>query len=514
MDRGGAVAPGLAATWAMTEPATLDGLLEASAREYGEHLALTLGGRDLTYRDLAAAVDRLATRLAPDVPPGHRVAIVAPNVPALVIGLFATWRLGGVAVPLSARYREYELRQILGAAAPTAVISLETVAGYSFAALFRTLLPQLPTLRRCLFVDSWAAPTSEIARAGPAVAAMAAPVDPEFAAILYTSGTTGEPKGVLVSHRRELDTAAALNGVLSAGPADRCVFIIPLSHAFGLSCFIATVAGGSQALLVESSFSLAPMLRAIEERQATILHGSPALFASLLKAGTDRTRTLRTGFVAGALCPPSLLSALAPDLPLLNLYGATEVGAATCCRLDDPPERRFTTVGRPLPGYEIRTVAGEVQVRGRSVSPDYYRQPDQADVAFENGWFRTGDLGLVDECGYLSITGRTKEMVQVAGHTVSPAEVEGLLLTHPDVEQAVVVGVPHEVMGEVLRAFVVARPGSSPMPSALLQFTRARIAGYKVPSAISLVSEIPTLASGKPDRRAVLRAIQEADDGG
>jgi fatty-acyl-CoA synthase len=498
----------------MARPATLGDLLDRGARRFGERPALSLGGQVETYTGFAAAVDRLASRLAPDVTVGQRVGIVAPNVPVLAIALFAAWKIGAVAVPLSARYREYEVRRFLEDAEPTVVVTVEAASGFSFAALFRTLLPELPTLRRCLLVDPWGEIVGEIARQPSSGAGPAAPLDPAFAALLYTSGSTGEPKGVLVTHRRELEAAAALSDVLSAGPDDRCVFVVSLAHAFGLSCFAAAVAAGSEALLVPTSLSPAPMMRVIAERAATLLHGSPALFASLLKADTNYRWTLRTGFVAGATCPPALLAALDPDLPILNLYGTTETGAVACCRLEDAPALRFNTVGRPLPGYEVRTFGGEVQVRGRAISPGYVRQSAQTAAAVGDGWIRTGDLGAVDDRGYLTITGRIGEMIQVAGHTVSPAEVEGLLLTHPDIAQVVVAGVPHETMGEVLQAFVVARPGAEIAPAALLQFARARIAGYKLPYAITMVPEIPTLASGKPDRRAMARAVREAADVG
>jgi fatty-acyl-CoA synthase len=498
----------------MSGATTLDDLFAASVRRYAARPALTLGERDLSYRALAAAVDRLAARLAGDVAAGQRVGIVAPNVPALAIGMFATWRLGAVAVPLSARYREHELREILRDADPSAVVSVEAHGGYSFAGVLPALLPQVPTIRRCLFVDAWGQVTGELGREAPDPATTA-PLDPAIGAVLYTSGTTGEPKGALIAHRREIDGAGAMNEVLGATPEDRCVFVVPLSHAFGLTSFLAALAAGSRALLVGAGFSPAPMLQAIEGRRATILHGSPTVFTSLLKSTPGRRTTLRAGFVAGAACPRAVLEALdAIGLPILNLYGTTETGAATCCRAQDPPELRYTTVGRPMPGYEVRISNGEIQARSPAVTPGYFQRPGQSAAAFDGDWFRTGDLGALDARGYLAITGRAKETIQVAGLTVSPAEVEAVLLTHPDVERVVVVGVPHEVMGEALRAVVVPRPGASVTSAALLRFARARIAGYKLPYAIDLVAAIPTLASGKPDRRAVLQAVQEGIDAG
>jgi acyl-CoA synthetase (AMP-forming)/AMP-acid ligase II len=188
---------------------------------------------------------------------------------------------------------------------------------------------------------------------------------------------------------------------------------------------------------------------------------------------------------------------------ILNLFGMTELGPAIACALDDPPERRHATVGRPLPGFEVRVAGEELQLRGPYVTPGYLNRPDETARAFDDGWFRTGDLGNVDEDGYVRIAGREKDVVNVGGFNVFPAEVEAFLLTHPDVAQAVVVGVPHSRMGEALAAFVVARRGAELQPSALIRFARPRIAGYKLPYAITVVDELPLLPSGKPDRAAL-----------
>ena len=559
---------------------SLDSLLRASAERYPHRPALTLWGQDIPYRDLDQAVDRLAghlARLGPDSSPpihrgsppihhgGQRIAIVAPNVPALVVALFAAWRTGAVAVPLNARLREYELGRILRDAEATAVISVGAYRGYSFSSVLPRLLPALPSGgAKSLFVDPMGEVEEEVpgtASAAPVVGALPDPLQPDIAALLYTSGTTGDPKGALATHQRELAGAAQLSLMLGMTPADVSVFVVPISHAFGLTCLLSTIASGGQAVLVESTFSLEPMLDAIEQHQATILHGSPALFASFLKAmgpspdagrmqfaptaaGTTKPigRTLRTGFVAGSACPPHLIEQLDDrGIRILNLFGMTEIGAAACCRPDDPPEVRYTTCGRPLPGYEIRIRApirgartegspvgsrfiadpdssemGEVQVRGPCVTPGYYHQPGRPapamnrgttspanDQTFDGDWFRTGDLGELSEDGHVRISGRAKEVVQVAGLNVFPAEVEGFLLTHPDVEQAAVVGVPHEALGEAVEAFVVLRPNSGLTPQALLQFARERIAGYKLPYVIHILPELPRLASGKPDRAAL-----------
>lgn len=464
--------------------------------------ALVYGDDELDYGGLDDAAAGLSARLGELV--GMRVAVIAPNAPALVVALLAAWRAGAVVVPLNARLREHELDRILTDAEPSVVISVREHLGFSLAELIRRLLPRLPSVRACLVVDALGEIEEELP--GPAA------VDPEplaagLAAILYTSGSTGEPKGALVGHAREVDGAPTLASVLELTPREAALFVIPVSHAFGLTTLLATLAAGGTAVLVDSTFTLEPLLAALERRSASVLHGSPSLFAALLKARPGGLAGLRTGFVAGAPVPPGLIERLErAGARILNLYGLTETGPVSCCRLDDPPELRYTTCGRTLSPLELRIDGGELQVRGAYVTPGYYRRPAETDAAFDGEWFRTGDLATLGGDGLLRITGREKDLVHVGGFNVVPAEVEAVLALHPDVEQAAVVGAPHAKMGEVVQAFVVARPGSELTPTALLQFARPRIAGYKLPYAIQILPRLPLLASGKPDRVALTRA--------
>jgi fatty-acyl-CoA synthase len=480
-------------------------------RRSPQHPALLTTNGPLSWSDLDRAVERLSDILSAVVRGGQRVAVLAPNAPALLAGLLASWRLEAVAVPLNVRWRSYELERVLRDAEPTAVVTVRSFQGYDLGALISSLRPSIPTLRRIVLTDTSSAVLDE------ETADETSPADslgPEICALLYTSGTTGEPKGALVTHRSQIDGARAFAEVLRIGREDVVLFVIPIAHAFGLTTCLAALASGAQVAFVESAFSLGPVVDSVAAHQATILHGAPAFFAGLQKLrAVEGLRSLRTGFVAGAPSPATLLREMdEAGLPLLNLYGMTEIGGASCCRPEDPPIVRYTTVGRPLPGYSLRTQPqphGEVQVSGPYVTPGYFRRPAETAATFDDGWFRTGDLGSVDVEGNLSISGRAKDVIQVAGLNVFPAEVEGLLLTHPDVVQAAVIGWPHPVMGETLRAFVVARPGSDLTPRDLLQFARLRIAGYKLPYAIQMLHELPVLSTGKPDRATLLRMVRE-----
>lgn len=463
---------------------------------------LSFSGEELGYGELDRASDELASRLrARGHLAGDRVAIVAPNSPALLVAMLAAWRVGAVPVPLSARLREFDLGRILADADPAALVSLGAHRGFSFRELAPSLAPDLPALRAWLFVDERGQVQEEML-AEPGAGGDA--LEPGVGAILYTSGTTGAPKGALVTHASLVHQADALAATLALTPDDVTALPVPGSHAFGLAVLLAAIGSGGRTVLVDAGFSLEPLLDGMVAAGATILHGSPTLFAGLLKARPEGVPGLRGGFVAGAACPPELIERLEETgATVLNLYGMTELGAAACCRPGDPPELRHGSVGRPLPGFEFRADAGEIQVRGPDVTPGYFRQPELTAESFDGDWFRTGDLGSVDPSGYVRISGRAKELAHVGGFNVFPAEVESCLLTHPGVGQVAVVAVPHDRMGEVLKAFVVPVPAASLTPQDLLRFARARIAGYKLPYAIDIVPELPLLASGKPDRHAL-----------
>lgn len=502
--------------------------------------ALAHAGVELNYSQLRAAVDRLAGRLGDRA--GERIAVIAANVPALVVALFAAWRAGAAVVPLSARLRSFELRRVFADAQPSAAISLASHGGFSLADELRTLGELIPTLQSGIVVDELGEVREETSwPAGEAAREIAPPLDPAVAAIMYTSGTTGEPKGALMSHALGVAEGHFVAELLGEYAQAASVLVVPGSHAFGLACLLCCLAGGGEAVLVDSTMSLDPLLQALRRHNAPVLHGTPALFARLLKATDDLP--VRTGFTAGSSCPPAVLEELdRRRARVLNVYGMTEIGAASGCRAEDSPAVRHRTVGRPLPGYEFRVVRargnggsggetggsgageeapgaghgsdagdaalGEIEVRSPYVTAGYHGRPREQDEAFDGDWFRTGDLGGIDADGNLSIAGRAKEVVHVGGFNVFPAEVESFLLTHPEIGQASVVGVPHAQMGETLHAFVVPSPAAELQGHDVVRFARAGIAGYKVPYGVSVVEELPLLASGKPDRRALARSLQ------
>jgi acyl-CoA synthetase (AMP-forming)/AMP-acid ligase II len=529
----------------------LASLLSESSREGPARLALAHGDATLTYAQLGAAVERLCDALA--VAPGEAVAVVAPNVPALAVGLFAAWRAGAVAVPLSARLRRFELERAFADAEPAATVTVPAHAGFALAEEIQRLGERTASVRACVVIDELGA----VVRQSRASLGERAPELPsELAAIMYTSGTTGEPKGALMPHALGYAMARNVAALLGEHASAPYGLVVPASHMFGLGCLLSGVLAGAAAVLVDATTSLEPLLQAMRHHDAHVLHGSPALFARMLRAGAENP--IRSGFTAGSTCPPDVLKALDErGVRLLNLFGMTEIGAASSCRMQDPPDVRYRTVGRPLDGYELRVAPapptigagdgrdapardrtdapagcpadapagypadapagehapatlGEIQVRSDYLPSGYHRRPWGEEDLSADGWFRTGDLGWLDGAGNLTIGGRAKEVVHVGGFNVFPAEVESFLMTHPAIAQAGVIGVPHRALGEALEAFVVLNPDAALAPREVIAFARAGIAGYKVPYAVHLLDELPLLSSGKPDRRALLGASSRA----
>jgi acyl-CoA synthetase (AMP-forming)/AMP-acid ligase II len=489
-------------------------LLESAVPGAGDSVAVAYADAALTYRELNSRADRLAACLHVD--PGERIVIIAPNVPGLLVALFGAWKLGAVAVPLSARLRSFELERAFATASPTAAISVAAHGSFDLTGELLRLQDDTPTLAECLTIDPLGAVNDQTRSA----AGRAEPLDEAIAAIIHTSGSTGEPKGAVVSHRQALAQGENLPPLLGDCAAASCGLAAPATHSFGLNCTLCTLAAYGTLILADVSASGRPLVNALQQFSAKAVHGSPALFARLLETPADLMLT--RGFVAGSSCPPTLLEQSDQrGLRLLNQYGMTEMGATCCSRSDDPPDVRYRTSGRPLAGYEVRVArhayapdsAGEIQVRSRNIWPHYlFRGRTNIDTT-PDGWFRTGDLGSVDDSGNVSIVGRTKEVIHVGGFNVFPAEVETFLLTDPRIVEAAVVGVPHGVMGEVPQAFVVPDPQVELEPGDVVRFARAGIAGYKVPYAVRILDELPRLPSGKLDRKELARMVRQSKSG-
>ena len=343
--------------------------------------------------------------------------------------------------------------------------------------------------------------------------AVASPDDPSD--ILFTSGTTGVPKGVVQTHGRTLFVATDWVAMTGLAPGDRYLMVNPYFHMFGLKAGILAAVCAGATMLPEAVFDVDRVLSMVEKAGVTVLPGPPTLYQGILDH-PDRDRhdlsTLRVAVTGAADIPVELIRRLHDELPFSTIvtgYGLTEGGTAVATSPGDDVETIANTVGRPRPGFEVRIVddhgnnvpsgaAGEILLRGRSIMSGYLDDPQATTEAFApGGWLRTGDLGMVDPNGCLRIVGRSKDMFIVGGFNAYPAEIENGLLRHPDVHQVAVIGIPDERLGEVGMAFVVTDSDCSLGGSDLITWSRGQMANFKVPRVVEIVDELPLNATGK-----------------
>ena len=474
---------------------------EASARR-GDVPALAIGEGSVSHAGLDDRAARVAGWLrSRDVGPGDRVLLCGPNAIALVVAYVGTLRAGATAVPVGAALTEPELRQIVSRAEPAVAFA----AG-----------PALGSVRT-IAAGSW--PVVELDDDGLGeVEAAGEPIDPvdvpssATAILAFTSGTTGRPKGVPLSHANLLSSIRAAMLAWRWSEEDVLVHALPLSHQHGLGGVHATLLAGSRAV-IHTRFGPGRLAGAIEAERASVLFAVPAIYRRLADetgVAPSAFGSLRLAISGSAPLSPALFERIAEVLGRepLERYGTTESGLDTSNPYDG--HRRPGSVGLPLPGVEMAIAGpdgepleagadGEIVFRGPQVFGGYADEEDTAGAFHPGGWFRTGDLGRVDPAGgFLSITGRSKEIIITGGLNVYPREVELALEAHPGVDAAAVVGVPSERWGEEVVAFVVA--SGSLEADDLDAFVRGRLAAYKCPKRVLPIDELPTNAMGKLDR--------------
>ncbi|MEH3034652.1 MAG: AMP-binding protein [Aeromicrobium erythreum] len=512
---------------------TIGADLVATVARFGEHEALVecATGRRWTYRELLDDVDTVARGLATrGVTTGDRVGIWAPNCAEWTIVQYATARIGAILVNVNPAYRAHELAYVLRQSGMRTLVSVAEFKGSSFAAMIDEARAEAPTLRDVVLVgeDSWDALVAS-GRADDtdldAIEATLAPTDPIN--IQYTSGTTGFPKGATLSHRNILNNGYFVGELIDYTHDDRICIPVPFYHCFGMVMGnLAATSHGATMVIPAPAFDPAATLRATAEERCTSLYGVPTMFIAMLDdpSFTEHDLSaLRTGIMAGSPCPVEVMKQVidrmgAEDVSIC--YGMTETSpVSTQTRTDDTVERRVSTVGRVHPHLEVRVVdpvtgavlprgeAGELCTRGYSVMLGYWDEPAKTAEAIDaDGWMHTGDLAVMDADGYLSITGRIKDMVIRGGENVYPREIEEFLLTHPDVLDAQVIGVPDEKYGEELMAWVRMRGDAAPLDAAAVrEFCTGRLAHYKIPRYVHVVDEFPMTVTGKV-RKVEMRA--------
>ena len=500
---------------------------------------LIFGDRRYTY----GQVERQATALAAGlselgIERGDRIALDLPNWPEFVISVFAAAKLGGIIVPLNPHFTVPELQYMLRHSEAAVCISAESFGGVDYLQLFEGLLTSLPDLQYLVTVgeeDLWYDDRiyqfEDLVSSGEGRTVPPVEVNPDedVFAILYTSGTMGKPKGVALTHRNLLWTAAATVDALQLTPADVVFGVTTVFHVFGLGPgLLGTMAAGGT-LVMQEQFNPSEALQLIHEHRVTVHHGVPTVFITELR-DPDREvcdiSSLRTGIVAGAPISDEWVKRIRAELcPGLQVaYSLTETSSTvSVTRSVDPPEKQLFTVGRPLPGTEMRVLdldgtvlpvesLGELAVRGPGVMKGYYRQPGETVQAFDpDGYFLTGDLGIVDEDGYVHIVGRRKELIIRGGFNVYPREVEDRIHAHPAVLDVAVVGLPHEVLGELVCACVVPVEGAIITGEEIKEWCRGALAEYKLPDLVRFFDVFPLTGSGKV-RRVELARMISADE--
>jgi fatty-acyl-CoA synthase len=526
------------------EGLTIPQVLARTAQRLPNHEALVFPqlNRRWTYQQFAAEVDRAACGLlALGITPGQHVAVWATNVPEWVVLQFATARIGAVLVTINPAYRPFELKYVLEQSDSVLLALVPRFKSSDYYAMLNEACPELassplgklssshfPKLRWAVAIDdtapAGAITYAEMCRRGEAIdraqldaiTATLSPNDPIN--IQYTSGTTGFPKAATLSHRNLLLNVYYSGACMRLTEADRMCIPVPFYHCFGcvLGTMMAAVYGAAMVIPAES-FNPTLTLDAVEKERCTTLYGVPTMFIAELNdpsfAGRDLT-SLRSGIMAGSPCPIETMRQVVGDMGASEVtigYGQTEASPIiTQTRFDDPLELRVETVGRPLPGVEVKLVdpltgetlgdnqQGELCARGHVVMIGYYGNPEATAAAIDSeGWLHTGDLAVRLPNGYYKITGRIKDMVIRGGENIYPREIEEFLFTHPAIEQAAVVGVPDEKYGEELCAWIRLKNGGTAECEEIRLFCKASLAHFKVPKYVKFVDNFPQTVTGK-----------------
>ena len=512
--------------------ATIPRLLLDAASRHGDGLAVVEGGARTTYDGLLQRALRAGAVLAQaGVKAGDRVGILLPNSLGWIeAGLGAAF-LGAVIVPVSTRLKGDEAAYILNKAGVHTLVAIGSFLGTDYCAMLDR--QDLPALRRRYRIGPGAGDWSDWDVAMQAIAPQAlAAVEAagrtvgsdDLAEVIFTSGTTGFPKGAMLRHGQVVGAYSFYADRAAIGAGDRYLIIAPMFHSFGWKAgVIASIARGATMYPLQA-FDAGAVLDLIDAEKITAMGGPPTIFSSLLDANRQAGRdmsSLRSIVTGASMVSPALITALLRDVGVervVNAYGLTEASAlVTMTRPDDDVDRVATTAGTVIDGVELRCVdpdgipvtageAGEIEVRGYTVMSGYFDDPAAtAETITTDGWLRTGDVGVLDQAGYLRVTDRMKDMFITGGFNCYPAEIERLMLAHPDIREVAVIGIPDARMGEVAKAIVVPADGRRIEAEALIAWCRGQMANYKVPRVVEVVEALPRNAMGKV-QKFVLRA--------
>lgn len=522
---------------------TIGELLDETVARYPDNDALVYHelGLRYTYREFQRECERVAKGLmALGIKRGEHVLVWATNVPEWVILQFAMAKMGAVLVTANTHYKAFEIEYLLKQSDATTLLLTEGTKENNFIEMIYEICPELkdcmpgrlnsqklPTLKNVLFIGKERYPGmftwQDLLKMGESVSdkelrARQSSLDADDVINMqYTSGTTGFPKGVMLTHYNLVGNAISVGRCMNLGPEDRLCIPVPLFHCFGCVLGTLTCVAWGSTMVPLISFNPVKVLETVEAERCTALHGVPTMFITELEVLEKQrfdTSSLRTGIMAGAPCPIEVMKAVMERMGMREIvitYGQTEAAPGiTMTRTQDPLDIRVSTVGRALPGIEVKIVdpetgeelprgkQGEICARGYNVMKGYYKMPEATAAAIDaEGWLHTGDLGIMDENGYVRITGRIKDMIIRGGENIYPREIEEFLYTHPKVKDVQVVGVPSEKYGEEVMAFIQLKEGEKATPEEIKEFCQGKIARYKIPKYVEFVSKYPTTANGK-----------------
>ncbi|MET9055731.1 long-chain fatty acid--CoA ligase [Streptomyces bacillaris] len=512
---------------------SLASVLAESALRRPEHPAVVAGTRKITYRELWDEARRYAAALgARGIGPGDKVALLLPSTPHFPSAYFGVLALGGIAVPVHALLRADEIAYVLKDSGAAALICAAPLLAEGGRAAETTGTPVLTVMAEeggaeaefahAPMLDALAARTAPIGR-------QVARAPEDIAVILYTSGTTGRPKGALLTHLNvvmNVDTTMLSPFDFTAD--DVLLGCLPLFHTFGQICGMNTCFRAGATLVLMPRFDGPGALDLMVRERCTVFMGVPTMYTALLEAARadPRRPALDRAFSGGAALPVAVLDAFRETFgcPVLEGYGLTETSPVVAYNQKAWPLRPGT-VGRPIWGVEVEIAraevedriellpageTGEIVIRGHNVMAGYLNRPEATAEAIVDGWFRSGDLGVKDDEGYLSVVDRKKDVVLRGGYNVYPREVEDVLARHPAIAQAAVVGLPHPVHGEEVCAVVRPRPGTVPGPAlgaGIVAWSKERMAPYKYPRRVEFVDAFPLGPSGKVLKRELVAQL-------
>ncbi|MFG2337429.1 FadD3 family acyl-CoA ligase [Streptomyces yangpuensis] len=519
---------------------TIAGLVRSAAARYADREAVVDGRVRIDYAQLGERVERAAAAcIAAGVEPGDRVAVWAPNTLDWIVSALGAVSAGAVLVPLNTRFKGAEAAYVLRRSRARLLFVTGTFLGTSYVASLRRAaaegpgrgpLPGLPHLDEVVVLaedapDSFRTWKDFLAGgdriSAEAVRERAGAIGPDAPSdIIFTSGTTGSPKGAVITHAQSLRCYDVWSELAGLREGDRYLIVNPFFHTFGYKAGIIACLMRGATMVPQPVFNVDTVLANVAAERISVLPGPPTLHQSLLdhpQRDHHDLSALRLVVTGAAVVPLRLVERLREELHIatvLTAYGLSEAGGiVTMCRRGDPAEVISATSGRAIPDTEVAVLdgngrplpagaPGEIAVRGYNVMQGYFEAPDETAAAITpEGWLHTGDVGVLDGHGNLRITDRIKDMFIVGGFNAYPAEIEQLLGLHPDIADVAVVGVPDPRLGEVGRAYAVRRPGSTLTADDLIAWSRREMANYKVPRTVEFVTELPRNASGKVLKR-------------